>query len=130
MTTIKIALGGAGFILFLERRYYYLNKEIKIYDVGNVDFPVCCINDAEMHFVHYDTNEWSKIVWNKRKTRIVRNNLFIVATDNDRMNTSEMFERFDKFNYINKIMFIAINIFDTRVQFKCRSLNIEKMLEL
>ena len=65
------------------------------------------IDDVEVCFVHYGTEEEATRAWDRRKERIVWDNLFIVATDHDGMYLPEMLERFDALPYKNKVMFTA-----------------------
>lgn len=105
--TINLALDGPDFIRFLERPNHYLDHEIRFLNLPGKTFPVGLIDDVEINFVHYKTNEEALDAWNRRKERIVWDNLFIVATDHDGMYLPEMLERFDKLPYQNKVMFTA-----------------------
>lgn len=104
--TVNLAFDGPDFIRFLENPQYYLSLEPKFIEIGK-SFPVALLDDVEINFVHYSSEADALSAWNRRKDRIVWDNLFIVSTDQDGMYLPEMLERFDALPYQNKIMFTA-----------------------
>ena len=106
--TINLSFDGPDFIRFLEKPQHYLCIDPKFIQTDK-PFPVGLIDDIEINFVHYKTEQDALDAWNRRKTRIVWENLFIVATDHDGLYLPEMLERFDALPYTNKIMFTARN---------------------
>lgn len=106
--TINLSFDGPDFIRFLENPQHYLSMDPVFIDTGKT-FPVGLIGDIEINFVHYKTEQDALDAWNRRKERIVWDNIFIVATDHDGLYLPEMLERFDALPYKNKIMFTAQN---------------------
>ncbi len=106
--TINLSFDGPDFIRFLENPQHYLSMDPVFIDTGKT-FPVGLIDDIEINFVHYKTEQDALDAWNRRKERIVWDNIFIVATDHDGLYLPEMLERFDALPYKNKIMFTAQN---------------------
>ncbi len=106
--TINTSFDGPDFIRFLENPKHYLSIEPQFIQIGKT-FPVGLIDDVEINFVHYKTDQDALTSWNKRKNRIVWDNIYIIATDHDGLYLPEMLERFDKLPYKNKIMFTAHN---------------------
>lgn len=107
--TVNLSFDGPDFIRFLERLDYYLSKELHFVEVPGKNFPVALLDDVEINFVHYKTAAEASEAWNRRKNRIVWDNIFVVATDHDGMYLPEMLERFDALPYENKVMFTAKN---------------------
>lgn len=103
--TINLAFDGPDFIRFLENPKHYLSCTPEFLPVKA--FPLAMFDDVEVNFVHYHSDEEALDIWNRRKDRILWDNLFIIATDHDGMYLPEMMERFDKLPYKNKIMFTA-----------------------
>ncbi|WP_294904625.1 DUF1919 domain-containing protein [uncultured Eubacterium sp.] len=69
----------ADFILNLDE---YLKKDIEFIEPDN-GVPVGKLGDMTIHFTHYKTNEEALEKWNKRKSRINYDNLYILLNDMD-----------------------------------------------
>lgn len=106
--TINLSFDGPDFIKFLTNPHHYLSIEPQFIQIGK-PFPVALLDDIEVNFVHYHTEEEAVSSWNRRKARIVWDNVFIVSTDHDGLYLPESLERFDALPYKNKIMFTAKN---------------------
>lgn len=104
--TVNLSFDGPDFIRFLENPQHYLTAPLQFIDIGK-RFPVGLIDDIELCFVHYRTEEEATRAWERRKERINWENLYIVATDHDGLYLPEMLERFDALPYKNKVMFTA-----------------------
>lgn len=105
--TINLYFDGCSFVNLLKKPKYYFAKDICFVEDAAYDFPVGVIEDVKIYFVHYKTNEEARDAWIRRKKRIVWNNIFVVATDRDGLNTPEMLDKFDKLPYPNKVLFSA-----------------------
>lgn len=105
--TINTAMDGEDFIRFLENPEHYLEHPMQFITFDGHDYPIACIDDIEVRFVHYKTAEEAQQKWKERGQRIVWDNLFIVATNQDGCNTPELMERFDRLPYKNKVMFVS-----------------------
>ena len=57
-------------------------------------YPVGLLDDVEIHFMHYSCETDAEAKWNRRKTRINRDNLIYAFTDKD-LCTPELLEAFD-----------------------------------
>ena len=104
---INVALDGDDFLKFLENPEYYLNCKLEFFCWPGRDFPIARLDDIEVNFVHYKTQEECIEKWENRKKRIIWDNIFVIATDQDGLGTDECLRRFDKLPYANKIMFVA-----------------------
>ena len=104
---INTAMDGPDFIKFLSNLDYYLHHEMEFFNWPGRDFPIARIDDIEVNFVHYKTPEECLEKWKKRSSRIVWDNIFIIATNHDGMYKEECMKQFDQLTYKNKIMFVS-----------------------
>lgn len=126
---INTAMDGEDFLKFVSNPQNYINEEMNFFEWSGRNFPIAKIKDIEINFVHYKTKEECIEAWNRRVKRIVWDNIFIVATNQDGMCHDECMEKFDKLPYKNKIMFVskeypqyewAIPIKQFKNRFQCR----------
>jgi len=105
--TINLSMNGRNFIRFLKNIELYLSQEIiEVNDSGCI-FPVGRLLDINLYFVHSDSFHEAKQQWDKRKVRMNYSNLFIVMTENDGCNYSEL-KDFDELQFKNKVVFTHI----------------------
>lgn len=105
--TVNLAFDGEEFICFLEKIHEYLNCSFEFIEQDMVPYPVACLNDIEVRFVHYKSNEECISCWERRKQRIDWEHIYIIATDADGLNRPDLLERFDKLPFKNKILFTS-----------------------
>lgn len=103
---INTAMDGKDFIRFLKNPRYYLGKELEFFKWSGIEYPVARIDDIEIRFVHYSSEEECVQKWKERSERIVWNNIFVIATNHDGMYQEECMKEFDELKY-NKIMFVS-----------------------
>lgn len=105
---INTAMDGPDFIRFLKRPKYYLERELEFvkWEEKGHDYPIAHIDDIEVRFVHYHSEEEAKTKWIERTKRIIWDNIFVIATNQDGLNTSELLKEFDELPY-NKIMYVS-----------------------
>lgn len=101
--TVNLFFESVDFIKFVENLEAYLEKELYFYGNAEQGYPIGKLDDLYVHFVHYVDFEECVKAWERRKSRIVRDNIFIIHTDRDGC-TDNIIERFDKISY-NKILF-------------------------
>ena len=77
---------------------------IEVYESG-IDYPVGQLFDIRIYFQHYKSFDEAVSKWNERKTRIDKQNLFVMFTDRDGC-TIEDLKQFDGLNYKNKVVFV------------------------
>lgn len=105
---INTAMDGEDFIKFLERPEHYINYDkFEFFEFPGHNYPLAKIDDIEVRFVHYKTEEECIEKWKTRSKRIVWDNIFIVCTNHDGLGQEKWMERFDKLPYKNKIMFVS-----------------------
>jgi len=99
------------YIKFLKKPEYYLKCELKFKQMQyeknlKRDFPVASCDDILLYFNHYISFEEARNSWERRKTRINWNNLFVMFYD-------EKPERIDEFcllSYDKKICFVSFHL--------------------
>ena len=104
---INTAMDGDDFIKFVSDPKHYLSCDLEFFTWPGRNFPIAKIDDIEVNFVHYKTQEECIEKWHSRSQRIVWDNIFIVATNHDGMYRDECMKQFDKLPYKNKIMFVS-----------------------
>lgn len=106
------------YIKFLQRLNYYLSLEMikitadeskyrdKLYQKHQEKIPIGRLDDVEVIFLHYGTYEDAVATWNRRKQRIVWDNLYVKMSE---MNdcTPEIIRQFDSLPYKHKIIFVT-----------------------
>lgn len=104
---INTAMDGEDFIKFVSDAQHYLSQDFEFFTWPGRDFPIARLDDVEVNFVHYKTPEECVDAWKRRSSRIVWDNIFIIATNHDGMYHDKCMEQFDKLPYKNKIMFVS-----------------------
>lgn len=105
---IGMCIYGEDYIKLLEKLFEYLNHDLKFIEFskikGATKYPVALLNDIEIHFWHYKTNEEVLVKWNRRKKRIDKSRLFFKYCDRDGC-TYELLTRFHNLKFENKVSF-------------------------
>ncbi len=104
---INTAMDGDDFLKFISNPKHYLTHNMEFFCWPGRNFPIAKIDDIEVNFVHYKTQQECIEKWQKRAERIVWDNIFVIATNHDGMCHEDCMERFDKLPYKNKIMFVS-----------------------
>lgn len=100
--TVNLFMGTSDFIKFVKHLEYYLNADLKEIFSEEYNYPLGKLDDnIEIHFMHYPSFDEAKRQWERRKTRVNFENLFILMTDNDRCNSEDKKE-FLNLPYKNK----------------------------
>lgn len=118
--TIDISMQTHDFMVFINDLDYYISCDIYKTDSSGFNYPIGIIygddshEDVRVNFVHYDTFENAREKWNQRKTRIIKDNLYVIVCDLDDTYeadyskagfiTDEDLKLFEKFECSNKIM--------------------------
>ena len=110
------------FFDFCEHLSYYLDNELIKFCDDTVNYPVGMIKgnnndipDILIHFMHYDNFECAKNVWNKRKTRVNLEKIFIMWTFAYESYLEDLYIRFKKLPYKNKIAFTNNKAFSKKI---------------
>lgn len=114
--TVGLFFYAPCYIKFLECLEFYLKENLVFissskYERANEKrkskwYPIAKLDDIEIHFLHYETDEEADKKWNNRKARINRENLLVVGSERDLCDES-IIRRFQKLPYKNKVFFTA-----------------------
>lgn len=104
---INTALDGPDFISFLKRPHHYLEHKMEFITWPGHNYPIARIDDIEVRFVHDHSTQEAEYKFKERAKRIVWENIFIIATNHDGLNTENLMKEFDQLPYKNKIMFVS-----------------------
>ncbi len=81
----------------------------KIPDLADKKYPIGVLpGGIEIHFLHYKSREEARAKWEKRKSRINKNNMLVKMAEID-FCTKELIEKFDNLPFKNKICYTANN---------------------
>lgn len=95
--TINLYFEAKDFIKFISDLDFYLKTEIKMFkDENNIIIGI--LKDIKVIFLHYTSEEEAKEKWIERKTRIIKDKIFIISTDRDGFDELD-FENFKKVKY-------------------------------
>lgn len=105
--TINTLIYGDEFIEFIKNLKEYINCEL-VYDETSKEYPIGVLSSIDkktihIHFLHNNNFEEAKSNWNRRKSRINYNNLFVIYEHFNKFDNS-IIEEFDKINY-HKVVF-------------------------
>lgn len=103
---INTAMDGEDFLRFVERPQYYLGQEMRFVKYEGYDYPIARLDDVEIRFVHYRSEEEAKSKFYDRAQRIVWDKVFVIATNHDGLNSPKLMARFDALPY-DKIMYVS-----------------------
>ncbi len=94
--TINVDFNSSDFIKFVNNIDSYLQKDINMYYEDDV--IVGQIDDIKIYFIHDHDIVKTEKNWNRRKNRLIRDKLFIIATDRNGFGEKE-FKEFKKISY-------------------------------
>lgn len=119
--TINMFFDSAEYNRFLARLDYYLSLPVQFVETryeSNLkrDYPVGLLGDIRLYFNHYVDFESARQSWEKRKTRINRENLLCVSYTE----SEEVALEFDKLPYTNKLIFIPKHLTMMDTPSSCR----------
>jgi len=95
------------YLKLLKEPKKYMNEELELVETcynkdQNINFPVIKCGDILLNCAHYDSFEFAKQSWERRKGRINWDNLFVMMQTEER----ELAEEFLQLPYKKKICFV------------------------
>lgn len=116
--TVGLFIMDDDYIKFLERLDHYLQQPLRFIKIDESrykeklasestaknNYPIAILDDIEIHFLHYHSEEEAELKWNARKARINYDNLIIKMSQRS-SNDCHILERFAALPYKNKICF-------------------------
>lgn len=101
--TINLYIPAADFIRFVNNLEHYLNTPLKVQ--WGEEYPVGCLDDVKIYFVHYESCQQAWMAWECRKQRVDLNRILVLSTDRDGFDT-QLFEQWKNIRY-PKLLFTA-----------------------
>lgn len=101
--TINAFIPEPDFVKFVLDLRHYMGQEL-VMQWGE-EYPLGMLDDITIHFMHYDTCADAKEAWDRRKTRINWDKIFVIATDRDGFDET-VYEQWKQVPY-HKILFTA-----------------------
>ncbi len=78
--TVNLFFYPEDFLKYVQNLKYYNTLELEDATEESA-YPIGKLEDIKIHFLHYNSFEEAKIMWDRRKQRINYNKLFIIMTD-------------------------------------------------
>lgn len=101
--TVNLFFYPKDFIKYVKNLKYYSSLKLEFIRKANINYPIGKLDDIEIYFMHYETEELAKQKWEERTKRINYDNIFILMTDRDGC-TEEDLQEFDSLPYKNKVI--------------------------
>lgn len=113
--TLGLFFMAEDYIKFIYNIKYYINEDLQFINIEdskyknylkklNYNSPIGRIDDIEIMFLHYNSEEEAKEKWDRRKQRINWDNIIYKFSDQN-MCTYEHIKKFNEFKAKNKILF-------------------------
>lgn len=87
--TFNLWIPQRDFIKFISDLPFYLKQDLVFKESQESKYPVAFCGDVQINFQHYKSVEDAKYGWEKRKSRIIWDNLFIIMYEDD-LNRNEL----------------------------------------
>jgi len=101
--TINLFFREPDFMRFVTNLDHYLSLQLRM--EWEEEYPIGYLDDVRIDFMHYDTCEEAKTAWERRKMRICKDRIVVIATDRNGFD-EECFEQWKKLPY-RKILYTA-----------------------
>lgn len=115
--TIGIYFFAEEYIKFINNLKYYLSIDCKPLDINESKYKdellkrnnmyIGHVGDVEIVFAHYENAYDGCKKWNKRRKRVIYNNLLLKFNDQN-LFTMNMFKEFENIDYKHKVFFTSI----------------------
>ena len=113
--TIGLYFFANDYVKFCKNLKYYISQELQFISVEeskhredlyerNTTCPIGILDDVEIIFLHYKSEEEALEKWNRRSNRINWENVVVKFSEQNHCSTKEILD-FDKLPYDRKIMF-------------------------
>lgn len=102
---VNLWIKPKDFLKICNNLEHYMSVDLTFTTEEGIDYPVGQLEDVQIYFQHYATEEEAKEKWNERRKRINYDNLFILFSDRDGC-TYEDLQTFDNLKYPNKKVFV------------------------
>ncbi len=104
--TVNLFFFAPDYLKFASRLEHYLAQPLQFIETSKYakgrethskhgHYPIGLLDDIEIHFMHYSSEEDAKTKWERRSARINFNNLIFTFTDKD-LCTPELIQQFNQ----------------------------------
>lgn len=87
--TINLWIRQYDFIKLIHNLDEYMAKEL-VFVPSEYNHPVAMLDDVKIHFNHSKTEDEARSGWERRKKRMVHDNLYIVMYDRDNLSREQI----------------------------------------
>lgn len=101
--TVNLFFQEPDFMCFVTNLDYYLGLDLCMQ--WGEEYPIGFLDDVRIDFMHYDTCEEAKEAWERRKVRIRKDRIVVIATDRNGFDDA-CFEQWKNLPY-RKILYTA-----------------------
>ncbi|MDO7171509.1 DUF1919 domain-containing protein [Mariniflexile sp. AS56] len=110
---VGLFICGDCFVKLLSNFEHYMSQDLQFiketkYPLKNVTYPIGLLDDIEIHFQHYLSEDEAKIKWKRRTERMLEetnfDNYFFKISDKEQVTKNNIVE-FHKLPFRNKISF-------------------------
>jgi len=140
---------GPSYLKMLQNFTYYVKQDLvfieePLYNDRPKTYPVAKLDDVELHFSHYNSEDEAKEKWYRRRERLLKDfnldNLFFVICDRERVD-EKIIKEFHQLEFKNKLSFAAkpikglnafqhISLYDNYERDKKQAPNGKKMFKI
>lgn len=114
---VGLFLYGPCYLKLLSNFDYYTKQKLEFvtqtkYPDRPITYPIALLDDIEIHFTHYETEQEAKTKWSRRLKRMLsetnKDNYYFKICDRERVSKEHLLE-FHKLPYKNKISYSILN---------------------
>ena len=102
--TVNLSFPADDYVRFCSNMEYYLTKELVFFTDNRKEYPCAMLGDVRIDFVHYADEEQALNAFERRKKRIIYDNIYFILCERENC-TYDIMRRFDELPYKNKIIF-------------------------
>lgn len=88
--TVNLMMTQTDFVKFVLNMEYYLNEKFVFYTDPQYSCPCAHLDDIDIHFTHYHTEQEAENKWKDRAKRIQKENIFIFLEERDGLTKEEI----------------------------------------
>ena len=91
--TFNLWIPQANFIKFVKNLHYYMEQELSFVE-SPYHYPAAMLDDIPIYFTHYSSEDEARSGWERRKKRIVWDNIYIIMYE-DEVTREDLLQLYD-----------------------------------